>query len=182
MIGLFRVLMIVLLIGMFGKSFANINNVPTLTDIQQTKESIEKRKEEKKIEIDRNEYTSKIKVNPDGEPEFFPLNNGQKVRCKTETGKVYCDNTVISGIPVLQPSMEMIGKSSEPIVPQPKQYKNVFKLIATVMYMFAVVYFLVQISLEAYRKRYMQALVMLMIFLVGSSMLYVAYKAVFNTP
>jgi hypothetical protein len=179
---LFKVLMVALFIGVFSKSFANTNNTPTITDIRQTKEIIEQKKEEKKARINANEYISKIKANPNGGAEFVPLSNGQKVGCKTESGKVYCDNTVISGIPVLQPSMKLIGKDDEPIVPQPKQYKNVFKLIATVMYGFAVIYFLVQISVEVYRKRFMQALVMLMMFLIGSSMLYVAYRSVFNTP
>jgi hypothetical protein len=174
--------MIALLIGMFSKSFANANNVPTLTDIQQAKETIEKKKEEKKAEIDRNEYTSHIKANPDGGTEYIPLSNGQKVGCRTETGKVYCDNTVISGIPPLQPSMKLIGKSSDPVVPQPSQYKNVFKLLAIVMYGFAVIYFLVQIFADVYSKRFMQAIVMLMMFLVGSSILYLAFRSVFNMP
>jgi K+-sensing histidine kinase KdpD len=77
--------------------------------------------------------------------------------------------------------MEVVPGASHG-VPQPTQYKNVFKLIATVMYMFATVYFLLQIAMEFFRKKYMQAFVLLMMYLVGSSILYVAYRMVFYAP
>jgi hypothetical protein len=78
--------------------------------------------------------------------------------------------------------MELVDKQGDVVVPQPKQYKNVFKLITAVMYMFASIYFLLQIATELFRKRYTQGFVLLMIYLVGSSILYVAYRAVFNAP
>jgi K+-sensing histidine kinase KdpD len=78
--------------------------------------------------------------------------------------------------------MELVKPEGKAVVPTPKQYKNVLKLIATVMYMFASIYFLVQTTVEFFRKRYMQALALLMMYLIGSSILYVAYRAVFNAP
>ena len=68
----------------------------------------------------------------------------------------------------------------ESAVPQPRQYKNVFKLIATVMYMIAVIYFLIQIAMELYQKKFIQAIIMLFMFLIGTAILYIAYKSVFN--
>jgi hypothetical protein len=153
----------------------------TPAEIQQTKNNIEQKNKELKNRIYVNDDASKMTYDTDKSTIHVPIGNGT-YECGTGSdGKYYCTLTEYN-LPVIQPGMELVKAEAEASVPQPKQYKNVFKIIATVMYMFATVYFLIIIAMDFFRKRYMQALALLMMYLVGSAILYVAYKMVFNTP
>jgi len=173
-----RILILLLLLAGIYISYAE----PTPTEVNQAKSALDKKNEELKARINANEDASRMTYNPSGQPNTYVPAGNKTMACSTgNDGKTHC-YIIEYNLPVIQPGMELVGKEKDAVVPQPKQYKNVFKFIATVMYMFASIYFLVQIAAEFFRKRYMQALALLMMYLVGSSILYVAYKMVFNAP
>jgi hypothetical protein len=148
-------------------------------EVNQVKNEYDKKNEELKMKIKNNDEMSKMTHGSSNV--YVPASNGT-YECGTgNDGKYHC-YIIDYNLPVIQPGMELVKPEGEAVVPQPKQYKNVFKFIATVMYMFATVYFLIQTAVEFFRRRYMQALALLMMYLAGSSMLYVAYKMVFNAP
>ncbi|MBX0311057.1 MAG: hypothetical protein JHC31_04535 [Sulfurihydrogenibium sp.] len=155
------------------------------TDPTDQKKIIEKIEEKKQHDIDKiniNTNNSGLLADPNDDRIFIPKNENTTLECKMGAdGHIHCQSREYK-LPIFKPGIFPIEGKKEPIVPQPKQYKNVFKAIATVMYMFAFIYFLVQISMEAYRRRYLQAATLLLMFLIGTSILYIAYKAVFNAP
>ena len=152
-----------------GLDYANVQNVI---------KEIEKKQEEKKWTINKNNIQSSYIA----EDVPVPVGN-KKYKCEsTANNQIHCYDLKIEYNPTVpMPKIEVTDKQPNSVLPAPKQYKGVFKFIATIMYMFAIVYFIVQIALEGYRKRYMQALIHLLLFLIGSSMLYYVYRAVFNT-
>jgi hypothetical protein len=169
-------MMLFLLVGTY-LGYAETTATPT--EVKQIKNEYDKKNEALKNKININDYDSKMTYG--SSQVYVPASNGT-YECETGSdGKYYC-SIIDYNLPVIQPGMELVKPEGQAEVPNPQQYKNVFKLIVTVMYMFAAVYFLVQIAMEFYRKRYMQALALLMMYLVGSSILYVAYKMVFNAP
>ncbi|MBX0311513.1 MAG: hypothetical protein JHC31_07005, partial [Sulfurihydrogenibium sp.] len=171
---------LILLFLLIGTYISYAETTPAET--QQVKSSLDKKSEELKHRIYTNDEESKMTYDPEGNSKVYvPASNGT-YQCETGSdGKYHC-YIIEYNLPVLQPGMKLVDKQGDVVVPQPKQYKNVFKLITAVMYMFASIYFLLQIATEFFRKRYTQGFVLLMIYLVGSSILYVAYRAVFNAP
>lgn len=152
-------------------------NSPDYTNVQNVIKTIEEKQKEKKWEISNNNTQAEMISGN------VPVPVGdEKYNCERDaSNQIHCYNTQTSYNPSQPiPAISIDGKQANSVVPEPKQYKNVFKIITLVMYMFAVVYFLIQIALEGYRKRYMQALIHLLLFLVGSSLLYYAFRAVFN--
>jgi hypothetical protein len=167
--------MLILLLALILPVMAD--NSPDYINVQNAKKEIEKKQEEKKWEINKNHAQSEY-ITGDV---YVPV-GGKKYKCDTTSNnQIRCYDLQIRYNPAIpMPQISIDDKQANPAVPNPTHYKGVFKLVATAMYMFALIYFLTQIALEGYRKRYMQALVHLFLFLVGSSMLYYAYRAVFN--
>jgi hypothetical protein len=170
-----KILIILLLLTGMYISYAET----TPAEVNQAKSNLDQKNEELKYRINANDKSAEMIYGSSNV--YIPASNGTYECGAGSDGKYHC-YIVDYNLPVIQPGMEIVKPQGEAVVPQPNQYKNVFKLIATVMYMFAAVYFLVQIAMEFYRRRYIQALALLMMYLVGSSMLYVAYKMVFNAP
>jgi archaellum component FlaF (FlaF/FlaG flagellin family) len=165
----------------FSISYGASSNSANPIDQQKAIEKIREKQKENIEKINQNTTFSAMQANVNGK-EVIPKNSNSSLECQIGTDKHLHCQKVNYTLPIVKPGIYPVESKKEPVVPQPKQYKNVFKAIATVMYMFAFVYFLIQISMEAYRKRYVQALALLLMFLVGTSILYIAYKAVFNAP
>lgn len=151
-------------------------------DQQKATEKIKERQQRNIEKININTNSSGLIANPDDNRDFIPKDGNTTLQCQMGSdAHIHCHN-INYKLPVFKPGIFPIESKKDPVVPQPQQYKNVFKAIVTVMYMFTFIYFLMQISMEAYRKKYLQAVALLLMFLVGSSILYIAYKAVFNAP
>lgn len=174
-------ILIFLLMGVYISYADTTSHTTTPAEIQQVKDTYEQKNKELKNKIDVNNKSSEYIYNPDKPTINVPIGNGT-YECGTGSdGKYHC-TLVEYNLPTIQPGMQVVSPNWNGTLPQPNQYKNVFKVIVTVMYMFATVYFLIIIAMDFFRKRYMQALAFLMMYLVGSAMLYVAYKMVFNAP